>query len=107
MQMGKRAMEEMLLLDHQDRALSGKLAQMFMPLLQAAVGKQLWEISTNRQEMSAHLRELLEALREVDLARHALREKEAKAQEALTTLMRGKNIEVPLSDHAKGKHPLR
>ena len=73
--MGKRAMEEMLLLDHQDRALSGKLAQMFMPLLQAALGKQLWEISTNRQEMS--------------------------------TLMRGKNIEVPLSDQAKGKHPLR
>jgi hypothetical protein len=34
-------MEEMLLLDHQDRALSGKLAQMFMPLLQAALGKQL------------------------------------------------------------------
>ena len=60
--MGKRAMEEMLLLDHQDRALSGKLAQMFMPLLQAALGKQLWEISTNRLEMSPHLRELLEAL---------------------------------------------
>lgn len=100
-------MQEMLLLDHQDRALSGKLAQMFMPLLQAALGKQLWEISTNRQEMSAHLRELLEALREVDLARHALREKEGKAQEALITLMKGKNIEVPLSDQAKGKHPLR
>ena len=65
--MGKRAMEEMLLLDHQDRALGGKLAHMFMPLLQAALGKQLWEISTNRQEMSPHLRELLEALREVDL----------------------------------------
>ena len=103
--MGKRAMEEMLLLDHQDRALSGKLAQMFMPFLQAALGKQLWEISTNRQELSPHLRELLEALREVDLARHALREKEEKAQEALMTLMRGKNIEVPLSDHPKGKQP--
>jgi len=103
--MGRRAMEEMLLLDHQDRALSGKLAQMFMPLLQAAVGKQLWEISTNRQEMSPHLRELLQALREVDLARHALRQKEEKAQEALMTLMTGKHIEVPLSDHPKGKQP--
>src|SRR5262245_15663672 len=101
MQMGKRTIEEMLLLDHQDRALSCKLTQMFMPLLQAALGKQLWEISTNRQEMSPHLRELLEALREVDLARYALREKEEKAQEALVKLMRGKNIEVPLSDHAK------
>jgi len=98
-------MEEMLLLDHQDRALSGKLAQMFMPLLQAAVGKQLWEISTNRQEMSPHLRELLEALREVDLARHALREKDEKAQEALMRLMRRKNLEVLLSDHPKGKQP--
>jgi len=29
--MGKRTMEEMLLLDHEDHALSGKLAQMFMP----------------------------------------------------------------------------
>lgn len=103
--MGRRAMEEMLLLDHQDRALSGKLAQMFMPLLQAAVGKQLWEISTNRQEMSPHLRELLEALREVDLARHALREKDEKAQEALMRLMRRKNLEVLLSDHPKGKQP--
>ena len=103
--MGKRAMEEMLLLDHQDRALSGKLAQMFMPFLQAALGKQLWEISTNRQEMSPHLRALLGALREVDLARHALREKEEKAQEALITLMRGKHIEVPLSDHSKEKRP--
>jgi hypothetical protein len=96
MQMGKRAMEEMLLLDHQDRALSGKLAQMFMPLLQAALGKQLWEISTNRQEMLPHLIELLEAMREVDLARHALREKEEKAQEVLMRLMRGKDIKVPL-----------
>jgi len=98
-------MEEMLLLDHQDRALSGKLAQMFMPLLQAAVGKQLWEISTNRQEMSPHLRELLQALREVDLARHALREKDEKPQEALMRLMRRKNLEVLLSDHPKGKQP--
>lgn len=103
--MGKRGMDEMLLLDHQDRALSGKLAQMFMPLLQAAVGKQLWEISTNRQEMTPHLRELLEALRDVDLARHALREKEEKAQEALMTLMRGKDIEVPLCDHPREKQP--
>ena len=103
--MGRRAMEEMLLLDHQDRALSGKLAQMFMPLLQAAVGKQLWEISTNRQEMSPHLRELLQALREVDLARHALREKDEKPQEALMRLMRRKNLEVLLSDHPKGKQP--
>ncbi len=103
--MGKRAMQEMLLLDHQDRALSGKLAHMFMPLLQAALGRQLWEISTNRQEMSPHLRDLLEALREVDLARHALREKEEKAQEALMRLMRGKNIEVPLSDHPKERQP--
>jgi len=78
--MGKRAMQEVLLLDHQDRALSGKLGQMFMPLLQAALGKQLWEISTNRQEMSPHLRDLLEALREVDLARHSLREKEESAR---------------------------
>jgi len=98
-------MEEMLLLDHQDRALSGKLAQMFMPLLQAAVGKQLWEISTNRQEMSPHLRELLQALREVDLARHALREKDEKPQEALMRFMRRKNLEVLLSDHPKGKQP--
>jgi hypothetical protein len=45
MQMGKRAMEEMLLLDHQDRALGGKLAHRLMPLLEAALGKQLWEIS--------------------------------------------------------------
>ena len=102
--MGKRTIEEMLLLDHQD-ALSGKLTQMFMPLLQAALGKQLWEISTNRQEMSPHLRELLEALREADLARHELREKEEKAQEALMKLMRGKNIEVPLGDHPKEKQP--
>ena len=36
--MGKPAMQEMLLLEYQDRALSGKLAQMFMPLLQAALG---------------------------------------------------------------------
>ena len=103
--MGKRAMQEMLLLDHQDRALSGKLAQMFMPMLQAALGKQLWEISTNRQELSPHLRELLEALREVDLARHALREKEEKAQEALMRLMRGKDIEIALSERPKEKQP--
>ncbi|HKW31714.1 MAG TPA: hypothetical protein VJN92_01835 [Candidatus Acidoferrum sp.] len=103
--MGKRTIEEMLLLDHQDRALSSKLTQMFIPLLQAALGKQLWEITTNRQEMSPYLRELLEALREVELARHALWEKEAKAQEALMRLMRGKNIEVPLCDHPKEKHP--
>jgi len=103
--MGKRTIEEMLLLDHQDRVLSAKLTQMFMPLLQAALAKQLWEISTNRQEMSPHLRELLETLHEVDLARHALREKEERAQEALMRLMRGKNIEVPLSDHPKEKHP--
>lgn len=103
--MGKRAIEEMLLLDHQDRALSGKLAQMCMPLLRATVAKQLWEISTNRQEMSAHLRELLEALREVEQARQALLEKEAEAQEALMTLMRGRNIEVQLIEHPKEKQP--
>jgi len=98
MQMGKRATEEMLLLDHQDRALSGKLAQMFMPLLQADLAKQLWEISTNRQELSSPLRELLETLHEVDLARHALREKEERAQEALMKLMRGKSIKIPLTE---------
>ena len=96
--MGKRAMEEMLLLDHQDRALSGRLAQMFLPLLQADLGKQLWEISTNRQELSSPLRELLETLHEVDLARHALREKEERAQEALMKLMRGKSIKIPLTE---------
>jgi hypothetical protein len=62
--------------------------------------------------MSLHPRELLEALREVHLARHALREKEEKAQEALMTLMRGKNIGVPLSDRQKentrcGKAPTK
>lgn len=103
--MGKRAIEEMLLLDHQDRALSGKLAQMFMPLLQATLGKQLWGISTNRQEMSPQLRHLFEALREVESARQALREKEAEAQEALMRLMRGRNIEVPLIEHPKEKQP--
>ena len=96
--MGKRTMEEMLLLDHQDRALSGRLAQMFLPLLQADLGKQLWEISTNRQELSSPLRELLETLHEVDLARHALREKEERAQEALMKLMRGKSIKIPLTE---------
>ena len=104
--MGRHAIEEMLFLDHQDRALSGKLAQMFTPLLQAALGKQLWEISTNRHEMSPYLRELLEALRQVDLAKQELREKEEKAQEALMKLMRGKNIEVPLSHHPKEKYQL-
>ena len=94
--MGKRAMEEMLFLDHQDRALSGRLAQMFMPLLQADLGKQLWEITTHRQELSAHLRELLEALQEVDFARHSLWEKEERAQEAFMKLMRGRDIKVPL-----------
>ena len=94
--MGKRATEEMLLLDHQDRALSGKLAQMFMPLLQADLGKQLWEISTHRQELSPHLRELLETMQQVDLARHSLREKEERAQEAFMKLMRGRSIKVPL-----------
>ena len=94
--MGKRATEEMLLLDHQDRALSGKLAQMFMPLLQADLGKQLWEISTHRQELSPHLRELLETMHQVDLARHSLREKEERAQEAFMKLMRGRDIKVPL-----------
>lgn len=103
--MGKRAIEEMLFLDHQDRAVSGKLAQMCMPLLRATLAKQLWEISTNRQEMSSHLRELLEALREVDLARQALLEKEAEAQEALMRLMSGRNIEVPLIEHPKEKQP--
>jgi len=96
MQMGKRATEEMLLLDHQDRALSGKLAQMFMPLLQADLGKQLWEISTHRQELSPQLRELLETMQQVDLARHSLREKEERAQEAFMKLMRGRDIKVPL-----------
>jgi len=96
--MGKRAMEEMLLLDHQDRALSGRLAQMFLPLLQADLGKQLWEISTNRQELTPHLRELLETLHEVELARHALREKEERAQEALMKLMRGRSIKIPLTE---------
>jgi len=94
--MGKRATEEMLLLDHQDRALSGKLAQMFMPLLQADLGKQLWEISTHRQELSPQLRELLETMQQVDLARHSLREKEERAQEAFMKLMRGRDIKVPL-----------
>ena len=103
--MGKRAIEEMLLLDHQDRVLSGKLAQMCMPLLRASLSKQLWEISTNRQEMSSHLRELLEALRHVELARQELKEKEAEAQEALMRLMRGRNIEVPLIDHPREKQP--
>ena len=70
-------MQEVLLLDPQDRPLSGKLAQMFMPRLQAALGRQLWE-STNRQEMSPHLRHLLEALRELDLARHSLRKRKRK-----------------------------
>ena len=96
--MGKRAMEEMLLLDHQDRVLSGRLAQMFVPLLQAGLAKQLWEIGTNRQEMSPHLVELLEAMQNVDLARYALREKEEKAQEILMRLMRGKDIKIPLTE---------
>ena len=94
--MGKRAMEEMLLIDHREHALSGKLAQMFLPLVQVVLGKQIWEISTNRREMSGHVQELFEAMREVDLARHALREKEEKAQEILMRLMRGKDIRVPL-----------
>jgi len=97
--MGKRAaMEEMLFLDHQDRALSGKLAQMLMPLLQADLAKQLWEISTHRQEMSPHLIELLETLQEVDMARRSLREKEERAQEALMKLMRGKSLKIPLTE---------
>jgi len=47
---------------------------------------------------ATHLRELFAAMREVDLARLALREKEENAQEILMRLMSGKDIKVPLTE---------